>query len=110
MYERGVSKQRERSKPKDPGLDFKPKINISAKRIKRHNSISDILYTDALRRHKWQKRKVHSSLDFHGHIGKFPNKSPTNSWSRSRSRARKITQLSKINQGTFEKLNVYRFE
>lgn len=95
LYKKGVSKQRDRSRPKEQPSDFKPKININAQRIKRTEKISDILYSDALRRkcNENKSRRVNSSIQIYE---KPENKIPL--LSRSRSRIRKVSNLFEVNQ------------
>lgn len=97
-------KQQERSQPREVTSDFKPKININAQRMKRTDKISDILYTDAIRRRKSSElysRKVYSSLQIHEKIN-------TKSYlsSKTRSKARKESNLFEINRSNILSLNI----
>lgn len=55
MYKEGVTRQRERSKPKPCKNTFRPRISPRSRKMKRPQSITDILYGDALR--KQQERQ-----------------------------------------------------
>lgn len=100
LYNEGVFKQRERSKPREKPAPNKPTINQNVKGIKREGDICDFLYSDAQRRQNLNRVKVLSFSQAPEQSISSVMSSKPSARTKSRIKIKQMTKLNQLNQGS----------
>jgi len=118
LYEHGVHRQKERSKPREDTNTYVPKINKHSHRLKNKRkfnegtkssldlyqrqgkNISDLLYSDALRRQEVAHNRIHSSIGQNQQSFISSNSYVDGGTSGPRTNTTLTKKLSQLNKGT----------